>query len=112
NGQAAFLRRARGFVPTPIYRSELAHKEIFAAGPDLKNTFCFIKSDQYLLSEHIGDLADGRVYRHYVKSIEHLRKLFQVKPEVVVCDLHPGYLSTHYAAICIRVIFQHTMPNR
>ena len=97
NGQAAFLRRARGFVPTPIYRSELAHKEIFAAGPDLKNTFCFIKSDQYLLSEHIGDLADGRVYRHYVKSIEHLRKLFQVKPEVVVCDLHPGYLSTHYA---------------
>ncbi|MHC5190748.1 MAG: carbamoyltransferase HypF, partial [Planctomycetota bacterium] len=97
NGQAAFLRRARGFVPTPIYRSELARKEIFAAGPDLKNTFCFIKGDQYLLSEHIGDLADGRVYRHYVKSIEHLRKLFQVKPEVVVCDLHPGYLSTHYA---------------
>jgi len=97
NGQAAFLRRARGYVPTPIYRSEPARKEIFAAGPDLKNTFCFVKGDQYLLSEHIGDLADGRVYRHYVKSVEHLRKLFDVQPEVVVCDLHPGYLSTHYA---------------
>jgi len=97
NGQAAFLRRARGYVPTPICRDKLSPKEIFAAGPDLKNTFCFVKGDQYLLSEHIGDLADGRVYRHYTKSIEHLRNLFEVRPEVVVCDLHPGYLSTHFA---------------
>jgi hydrogenase maturation protein HypF len=97
NGQAAFLRRARGYVPTPIYRNQPARKEIFAAGPDLKNTFCFVKGDQYLVSEHIGDLADGRVYRHYTKSVEHLRNLFEVSPEVVVCDLHPGYLSTHFA---------------
>jgi hydrogenase maturation protein HypF len=97
NGQAAFLRRARGFVPTPIYRNEPCRKEIFAAGPDLKNTFCFVRGDQYLMSEHIGDLADGRVYRHYTKSVEHLQRLFEVRPEVVVCDLHPGYLSTHYA---------------
>lgn len=97
NGQAAFLRRARGYVPTPIYRKEPSPKEIFAAGPDLKNTFCFVKGDQYLLSEHIGDLADGRVYRHYTKSVAHLRNLFEVSPEVVACDLHPGYLSTHFA---------------
>ena len=97
NGQAAFLRRARGYVPTPIYRNESSGKEIFAAGPDLKNTFCFVKGNQYLMSEHIGDLADGRVYRHYTRSVQHLQKLFEVKPEVVVCDLHPGYLSTHFA---------------
>lgn len=97
NGQSAFLRRARGYVPTPIYRKKPVDKDIFAAGPDLKNTFCLVKGDQYLMSEHIGDLADGRVYRHYVRSAEHLRNLFEVKPEVVVCDLHPGYLSTHYS---------------
>ena len=97
NGQAAFLRRARGYVPTSIYRKKSSCKEIFAAGPDLKNTFCFVKGDQYLISEHIGDLEDGRVYRHYVKSVDHLRNLFEVSPEVVVCDLHPGYLSTHFA---------------
>ncbi|MEN8127411.1 MAG: carbamoyltransferase HypF [Planctomycetota bacterium] len=97
DGQAAFLRRARGYVPTPIYRDKPSPREIFAAGPDLKNTFCFVKGDQYLMSEHIGDLADGRVYRHYAKSVEHLQNLFEVSPEVVVCDLHPGYLSTHYA---------------
>jgi hydrogenase maturation protein HypF len=93
----AFLRRARGFVPTPIYRSKQAHTEIFAAGADLKNTFCFVKNDQFLVSEHIGDLADGRVYRHYVRSVDHLANLFQVRPHIVACDLHPVYLSTYFA---------------
>jgi hydrogenase maturation protein HypF len=97
NGQAAFLRRSRGYVPAPIYRETASPKEIFAAGPDLKNTFCFVKGDQYLLSEHIGDLDDGRVYRHYTRSVEHLKNLFEVSLKVVVCDLHPGYLSTHFA---------------
>ncbi len=97
NLQPAMLRRSRGYVPTPIHRSQSTKVDIFAAGADLKNTFCFVRGNQYLMSEHIGDLADGRVYRHYTRSVEHLRKLFEVDPKVVVCDLHPGYLSTHFA---------------
>ncbi len=97
HGQPALLRRARGYVPGPIYRQSPSPREIFAAGADLKNTFCFVKGNQYLMSEHIGDLADGRVYRHYIRSVEHLRQLFEAEPEIVVCDLHPGYLSTHFA---------------
>ena len=54
NGEAAFLRRARGYVPTPIYRNEPCEKEILAVGPDLKNTFCF----------HQGQsIFDERTYR-------------------------------------------------
>ena len=95
--QPAFLRRARGYVPTPILLDRVCAKDIFAAGGDLKNTFCFVKQDQLILSEHIGDLEDGLVYRHYVRSVKHLQGLFEVEPKVVVCDLHPGYLSTQYA---------------
>jgi hydrogenase maturation protein HypF len=91
------LRRARGYVPTPIFMEISSPKDIFAAGPDMKNTFCFVKQNQLICSEHIGDLEDAEVYHHYIESIEHLRKLFEVKPKVVVCDLHPGYLSTQYA---------------
>ncbi|MHC4521612.1 MAG: carbamoyltransferase HypF, partial [Planctomycetota bacterium] len=91
------LRRARGYVPMPIFLEQETGKDILATGADLKNTFCLAKRNQLILSEHIGDLEDADVYRHYVGSIEHLRKLFDVKPEVVVCDLHPGYLSTRYA---------------
>lgn len=97
DNKPAFLRRARGYVPAPIRRNRPVKKEIFAAGADLKNTFCFAKGDQYLLSEHIGDLAEGKAYRHYVWSVEHLRELFEISPSVVVCDLHPGYLSAQFA---------------
>ena len=95
--QPAFLRRARGYVPTPILMKKSCRRDIFAAGADLKNTFCFAKQDQLICSEHIGDLEDAEVYHHYIDSIEHLRGLFEVEPKIVACDLHPGYLSTRYA---------------
>jgi len=95
--QPAFLRRARGYVPTPILTEKSCPQDIFAAGADLKNTFCFAKQNQLICSEHIGDLEDAEVYHHYIDSIGHLRGLFEVQPKIVACDLHPGYLSTRYA---------------
>jgi len=97
DGKPALLRRARGYVPTPILVEESCSQDILAAGGDLKNTFCFAKQNQLICSEHIGDLEDAEVYHHYINSIEHLRKLFEVEPRVIVCDLHPGYLSTQHA---------------
>jgi hydrogenase maturation protein HypF len=95
--QPVLLRRARGYVPTPILTEEACEQDVFAAGADLKNTFCFAKQNQLICSEHIGDLEDAEVYHHYINSIEHLRQLFEVEPKVTACDLHPGYLSTQYA---------------
>lgn len=91
------LRRARGYVPTPILIEKTSPADIFAAGADLKNTFCFVKQNQLICSEHIGDLEDADVYHHYINSIDHLKGLFEVRPGVVACDLHPGYFSTQYA---------------
>ncbi len=90
------LRRARGYVPTPILIEKHSNADIFAAGGDLKNTFAFAKDNQLICSEHIGDLEDAEVYHHYIESVEHLRQLFEVKPKIAVCDLHPGYFSTQY----------------
>jgi hydrogenase maturation protein HypF len=95
--ELVLVRRARGYVPTPIFMEESCRQDIFAAGADLKNTFCFAKQNQFICSEHIGDLEDAQVYHHYINSIEHLQKLFEVKPSFVAYDLHPGYLSTQYA---------------
>ena len=101
------LRRSRSYVPAPITIKQTSQYDIFAAGADLKNTFSFIKGNQpgfdslrrgeLICSEHIGDLEDAAVYHHYIKSIEHLRGLFEVKPKIVACDLHPAYLSSQYA---------------
>ena len=91
------LRRSRGYMPMPVYLKQASDVEILATGSDLKNTFCFVKQDQLLCSEHIGDLADAGVYRHFVTSMDHLKGLFDVSPVAVACDLHPGYYSTQYA---------------
>ena len=91
------LRRSRGYVPTPVIMQNNCRKDVLAVGSDLKNTFCFAKGNQLISSEHIGDLEDAEVYHHYINSIEHLAKLFEVQPEVIICDLHPGYMSTQYA---------------
>ena len=95
--EPVLLRRARGYVPTPIVIEQTSTEDIFAAGADLKNTFCFVKRNQLICSEHIGDLEDAEVYHHYIGSVEHLAKLFEVEPKIVACDLHPGYFSTQYA---------------
>jgi len=95
--QPVLLRRARGYVPTPVFMQRNCQRDIFAAGADLKNTFCFAKRNQLICSEHIGDLEDAEVYHHYIGSIEHLRRLFEIKPKVIACDLHPAYLSTRFA---------------
>jgi hydrogenase maturation protein HypF len=95
--EPVLLRRARGYVPTPITIEKNCPQDIFAAGADLKNTFCYVKRNQLICSEHIGDLEDAEVYHHYTDSVEHLAGLFEVATEVVACDLHPGYFSTRYA---------------
>ena len=97
DGQPALLRRSRGHVPAPILQDASCPCDILAAGADMKNAFCLVKKNQLIMSEHIGDLEDAEVYRHYRKSIEHLAGLYAFEPKVVVCDLHPGYISTQYA---------------
>jgi len=95
--QAVLLRRSRGYVPSPLFLRERSGVQILATGADLKNTVCFVKQDQLLCSEHIGDLADALVYRHFRRSIDHLQGLFEVEPDLIACDLHPGYFSTQAA---------------
>jgi len=97
DGGPALLRRARGYVPTPVLSKRSSPADILAAGPDMKNTFCLAKKNQLICSEHIGDLEDAEVYHHYINSIPHLGRLFEVEPRLVVCDMHPGYLSRRYA---------------
>ncbi|MEL7633501.1 MULTISPECIES: carbamoyltransferase HypF [Sporomusa] len=95
--QPYFIRRSRGYVPAPV---NLAHElpPVLAVGGELKNTFCLTRGKQAFLSAHTGDLENLPTYQSYVEAIEHYQRLLSVTPQVVACDLHPGYLSTKYAA--------------
>lgn len=95
-GNITFLRRARGFAPSPIKLNRDGNS-ILACGADLKNTFCLTKGVFAFLSQHIGDMENFETMRSFEQGVELLKQLFQIDPEFVVHDLHPDYLSTRYA---------------
>ncbi|HML53374.1 MAG TPA: carbamoyltransferase HypF [Solidesulfovibrio magneticus] len=91
-----FLRRARGYVPTPI-RLARSGPEVVGLGPMLKATVCLTKGDQAFVSQHIGDLEDLAALRFYEETLEHLLGVLGVTPKLCVADLHPDYPSTALA---------------
>lgn len=91
------LRRARSYAPYPIRFPFGSSPQLLACGPELKCTFCLTREQYAFVSQHLGDLEDELTYRNYSETIELYKKLFKIDPEVYICDLHPDYLSTHYA---------------
>lgn len=90
------IRRSRGYVPLPL-PLPTEGKEILACGGDLKNTFCLAKSKWAFLSQHIGDLEAPEGLETFQREIKHLSALLNIKPKLVVYDLHPAYHSSKFA---------------
>ena len=99
NGQRQFSRRARGYVPNPIRIAASGTPHLLAVGGELKNTFCLVRDGNAFLSQHIGDLKDYKTYDYYSCEIESWKQLMRIEPKVIAHDLHPGYLSTRFAAL-------------
>lgn len=95
-GQALLLRRSRGFVPRAV-RLPAAHPVVLAVGAELKNTFCLTQDDRAYLSQHIGDLKNAEVLDSLAGGVAHFSALLDLQPRIVAHDLHPDYLSTHFA---------------
>lgn len=91
------IRRSRGYAPQPIALARALARPVLACGAQLKNTVCLARGRHAFLSHHIGDLENPEALRSFREAIAHLRRLFDVRPEVVAHDLHPGYLSTRWA---------------
>jgi hydrogenase maturation protein HypF len=95
-GNTRFIRRSRGYVPVPIFlKKEIP--PILACGAELKNTVCMTKKNHAFLSQHIGDLENIPAYEFFTMTIDHMKRILDVAPDLVAYDLHPDYLSTRYA---------------
>ena len=93
---AAFLRRARGFVPTPVSLIRPG-PSVVGLGPMLKATVCLTKGEQAFVSQHIGDLENLATLGFYQETLDHLLGVLGVSPTGCVADLHPDYPSTQFA---------------
>ncbi len=99
NGQPLFLRRARGYVPYPqqVPSALSIPQHVLALGGELKDTISLYKRGYVVTSQFLGDLDEYENFKYFEETIAHLTRVFQVKPEVVVCDLHPDFHTTMYA---------------
>ncbi|MFP5235890.1 MAG: carbamoyltransferase HypF [Acidobacteriota bacterium] len=101
DGAPQLLRRARGFVPLgiplPPRLAELGGPPLLAVGGHLKNVFALARGRFAYQSQHLGDLENLTGIEFFEHSLAHLMHTFEIEPQAVVHDLHPGYLSTTWA---------------
>ncbi len=98
SGNTVVVRRSRGFAPRPVTLSiPGGTPAIFAAGAELKNTFCLTRGSQAYISPYIGDLDSAEALSFYRESFERNKKFLDVNPAIIAHDLHPDYHSTIFA---------------
>ena len=104
DGQPLMIRRSRGYAPLPYMVSAWDDAEeyvrktgVLAIGGELKNTFCIGIGGLFYPSSYIGDLADIRSVRALEETTERYAKLLEAQPDVIACDMHPGYNSVYVA---------------
>ena len=90
------MRRARGYVPDAIALPPGFDglPPILAVGADLKNTFCLLRGNSAVLSQHLGDLTEERVPAQWQLALKIMRELYDFTPARIAVDAHPGYISS------------------
>lgn len=107
-GRELVLRRARGYAPLPL-NLKLRAPTMLAVGGHLKNTIALSLGNNVFISQHIGDLETPEAAEALRKVIVSFEGLYEARPERVVADMHPDYLSTRFARSCGRplTVVQH-----
>lgn len=93
----SMIRRSRGYAPLPIFYDSAKKIQVLAIGGELKNTFCLAKNNFLYVSPYIGDVGDLRTVEVLEKSIERMKNLLEIAPNVIICDKHPKYQTVALA---------------
>lgn len=95
-GRTTLLRRARGYAPLPL---PMPHDlpPLLALGAHQKNTVALAAGKQLYTSQHIGDLDTLPARDMFHRVAADLQTLHALRPQRVMCDLHPDYYSTRRA---------------
>lgn len=106
-----FIRRARGFAPAPVKLpfvekalrgADRERPVVFAAGPEQKNTFAFLRGSEAFVSQHIGDMENAETYDAWLQAKARFEGLFDMRAGLLVCDMHPEYLSSKWVREQVR----------
>lgn len=97
DGAPLLLRRARGLAPAPVRLALAVSRPTLALGGHVDATFAYGVGRDAFLSPQLGDLDELPAYEAFTEALAHLRALHGIKPEQVICDMHPDYATTRLA---------------
>ena len=118
------IRRARGYAPLPV-RLPFEVAPTLAMGGEIKNTFCLASGRHAWVSQHIGDMGSLETLAAFERSTRQFGDIYEVDPERVAADAHPGYhtrawaddhapgvvdLVQHHHAHIAAVMVEHAVP--
>lgn len=109
-GKARPVRIGRGNAPIERKLPFRLERPLLAVGADLKNTVALAFRDRVVISPHIGDLSSLRSMQVFEQVVADLKQLYDVSPQAIVCDAHPGYHSSRWAmrqGLPILPVFHH-----
>ncbi len=96
-GKKRPIRTGRGCAPMELLLPfELPHP-VLAVGAHMKNTITLAWKNRAVISPHIGEMDTVRSLRVFENTVNDLQKLYDVKVESIICDVHPGYSTTRWA---------------
>ena len=102
DGQPQMIRRSKGYAPVPLYVSAGSRDDepafsLLACGGQLKNSFALTKGPFAYVSQFFGDMDTVENQKIYDENVTRMADLFRIKPQAVICDMHPLYQPTLYA---------------
>ena len=75
-----------------------AKLSILALGAESAGNFSVYQKGKICFSENFGDLLVEKNWGNYQKAVLKYLKDNKIKPDVIVTDLHPLFLTTHWGA--------------
>ncbi|SIQ02848.1 carbamoyltransferase HypF [Aeromonas hydrophila] len=96
-GRRQTLRLARGYAPCTPSLKEAVKGPLLAVGAQQKNQLALAFGRQRIYSPYIGDLHSLPMQEHFEQTLATFRDLYDLKPQLLVSDRHPGYLSHQWA---------------
>jgi hydrogenase maturation protein HypF len=97
DGKARAIRLGRGIAPLERVLPGKLRQALLATGGHMKNTVALAWDGRVVISPHIGDLDSPRSNDIFNKVINDIQLLYDVKSQLIACDLHPAYSSTRWA---------------
>jgi hydrogenase maturation protein HypF len=100
DGQVAFIRRSRGYVPDPI-DIPLKKGVSFAVGTEQSNAAAVTLDGKCYQTQYLGDTINLETLDCEKNAIYGMRDLLKItcNPDVIACDQHPSYMTSQLAEV-------------